>query len=561
MKKGYVLIFTLVLLTTVSLFTVALLTNLSVYAKRTAFESNKNLVHLQAQNLLQLSIAFIKPNFNGVGGVTLNWTNARLSGNVTWWDTFKKTLLSQSDGDFWRNFFQRVDENRYFNLNSISKFNETINLHGLSGTTIVVPITGTYQVGSNPYSVLLVSRAVRGKIEAYALAVLAVDFLNKYAYFTEKEIRPSGQKIYFITRDVIDGPMRSNDVIHIWGNPIFRSTVEVKGVETVSGSPTFHFGWRRLNQEDIQAYNMTMIKNAYSNDLEALVKPVNDFLNSAVETGIKLNLKGKTIRVGNNDRTAQKLIVEFKSAQGQGSDHFIKVWVQYTQGNNTGTDALFTLKPNPSGTGTRMVIHGESARRWLDLASGPDDKEVNFSGILMSDLTVAVQNNSNRNKPMYVDGRYTIYSKENVEIYDHIVYEDFRHLFPHNTIDSIIVNDNLINQMKNATRTDFLNIVADKYILVKEKQSNLKITASLYSFDESFMVERYNEGSPVGQLTIFGSLMQHYRGPVGTFSGGTIQTGYYKNYIYDYKILEGMSVIGTPAKRGEVVLLTVRGVF
>ncbi|MEN3009187.1 DUF4900 domain-containing protein [Pseudothermotoga sp.] len=561
MKKGYVLIFTLVLLAIVSLFTVALLTNLSVYVKRTAFESNKNLVHLQAQNLLQLSIAFIKPYFSGVRGVTLNWTNAPLSGNVTWWDTFKKTLLSQSDGDFWRNFFQRVDENRYFNLNSISKFNETINLHGLSGTTIVVPITGTYQVGSNPYSVLLVSRAVRGKIEAYALAVLAVDFLNKYAYFTEKEIRPSGQKIYFITRDVIDGPMRSNDVIRVWGNPIFKSTVEVKDVETVSGSPTFYFGWRQLNQEDIQAYNMTMIKNAYSNDLEALVKPVNDFLNSTVETGIKLNLKGKTIRVGNNYRTAQKLIVEFKSAQGQGSDHFIKVWVQYTQGNNTGTDALFTLKPNPSGTGTRMVIHGESARRWLDLDGGPDDKEVNFSGILMSDLTVAVQNNSNSDKPMYVDGRYTIYSKENVEIYDHIVYEDFRHLFPHNTIDSIIVNDDLINQMKNATRTDFLNIVADKYILVKEKQSNLKITASLYSFDESFTVEKYDEGSPAGQLTIFGSLMQYYRGPVGTFSSGTIRTGYYKNYIYDYKILEGMSAIGTPAKRGEVVLLTVRGVF
>jgi len=64
-----------------------------------------------------------------------------------------------------------------------------------------VPITGTYMVGGNPYSVLVVSRNSVGKIESYAFAVLAIDFLNKYAYFTEKETRPGIGKIYFITRD------------------------------------------------------------------------------------------------------------------------------------------------------------------------------------------------------------------------------------------------------------------------------------------------------------------------------------------------------------------------
>lgn len=179
----------------------------------------------------------------------------------------------------------------------------------------------------------------------------------------------------------------------------------------------------------------------------------------------------------------------------------------------------------------------------------------------MSDLTIALKNHSNNDKPMYVDGRYTIYSKEDVEIYDHIVYEDFRDLFPHNRIDDIVVDNNLVDQMKSSTRTDFLNIVADKYVWVKEKQRNLKITASIYAFDQSFQVENYDSGSSVGQLTIFGSLMQYYRGPVGTFSGDVIRTGYYKNYIYDYKILEGMSAIGTPAKREGVVLLAVRGIY
>jgi len=564
-RKGHALVLTLVLLIIVSLFVVAIVTNLSAYVKRVSLQNTKNLSHLGAQNLLQLSVAFVKPSFSGVRGVVLPWVSGNVSSNVDWWDSFKNWLFSQSDGDFWRNFFQRVDENRYFDLGVVNEFNQALASFGLSGSTVIVPITGTYMVGGNPYSVLVVSRNMVGKIESYAFAVLAIDFLNKYAYFTEKETRPGIGKIYFITRDVIDGPMRSNDTINIWGNPVFKSIVEVKGVNIEAGRPSFEMGWQRLTQQDINDYNMTKIKQNYANDLEALVKPMSQFLTSDVESGIKLNLKGKTIQVGSNYRTARKLIVEFKSAPGQGADHFIRVSVEYREGYGTGIDNLFTIKPRDGRQ--QITIHGEKARKWLDLTNViPDnpseyDKYVNFNGVLMSDLTIALKNHSNNNKPMYVDGRYTIYSKENVEIYDHIVYEDFRDLFPHNRIDNIVVDSDLIDQMKNATRTDFLNIVADKYVWVKEKQRNLKITASIYSFDESFQVEYYNQGNPTGQLTIFGSLMQYYRGPVGKFSGDRIQTGYYKNYIYDYKILEGMSAIGTPAKREGVVLLAIRGIY
>ncbi len=565
MRKGHVLVLTLVLLIIVSIFVVAIVTNLSAYVKRVSLQNTKNLSHLGAQNLLQLSVAFLKPSFSGVRGVVLPWMSGNVSSNVNWWDRFKSWLFSQSDGDFWRNFFQRVNENRYFDLSVVNEFSQALASFGLSGSTVVVPITGSYMVGGNPYSVLVVSRNTVGKMESYAFAVLAIDFLNKYAYFTEKETHPGIGKIYFITRDVIDGPMRSNDTINISGNPVFKSIVEVKGVNIESGRPRFEMGWQRLTQQDIDDYNMTKIKQNYASDLEALVKPTSQFLTSDVESGIKLNLKGKTIQVGSNYRTAQKLIVEFKSAQGQGADHFIRVSVEYREGYGTGIDNLFTIKPRDGRQ--QITIHGEKARKWLDLTNViPDnpseyDKYVNFNGVLMSDLTIALTNRSNNDKPMYVDGRYTIYSKENVEIYDHIVYEDFRDLFPHNRIDDIVVDNNLIEQMKNATRTDFLNIVADKYVWVKEKQRNLKITASIYAFDQSFQVEGYNLGNPTGQLTIFGSLMQYYRGPVGTFSGDRIQTGYYKNYIYDYKILEGMSAIGTPAKREGVVLLAVRGIY
>lgn len=560
MRRGLALVLTIVVLAIASVFAVAVLTNLSAHVKAVSLENTKNFAQLDAQNVLHLSVAFIKPKFSGVRGITLNWESANVADRVSWWNSFKNWLFSQSDGDFWRNFFQRVDENRYFDVAWIQEFGQILSQHGLNGSAIVLPVTGSYMVGGNPYSVLVVCRGNRGKVESYALAVLAVDFLNKYAYFTEKEIRPGGSPIYFISREVIDGPLRSNDAIYISGNPTFKSTVEVKDVVITRGTPNFQMGWYRLTQQDIEDYNMNKIKQNYASDLEALVTEMRSFLSSPGEMGIKLNLEGKRIRVGNNVRTARKLIVEFKSAQGAGNDHFMKVYVEYEEGSRTGTDALFTIKPHNDTQ--RIVIHGENAKKWLGIEDlQVEEKTVNFNGVLLCDLTIALRNNSNSDKPMYVDGKYTIYSKKNVEIYDHIVYEDFRGLLPHNTIDRIVIDENLVQQMKNATRTDFLNIVADKYVRVMEKQSNLKITASIYSFDESFEVKDYDSGTRAGQLTIFGSLMQNYRGPVGTFSGDTVRTGYYKNYIYDYMILEGFSAIGTPAKREGVVLLAIRGLY
>ncbi|KAF2957710.1 hypothetical protein AS159_08635 [Thermotoga sp. Ku-13t] len=560
MRKGFALVLTIVVLIIASVFAVAVLTNLSAHVKTVNLESTRNFAQLDAQNILQLSVAFIRPKFSGIRGVTLNWVSASVAERVNWWNSFKNWLFSQSDGDFWKNFFQRVDENRYFDVSQIQEFSQILRQYGLNCASVVLPITGSYMVGGNPYSVLVVSKGNRGKVESYALAVLAVDFLNKYAYFTEKEIRPGGGPIYFISREVVDGPLRSNDTIYISGNPTFKSAVEVKDVVIQRGTPNFQMGWYRLTQQDIEDYNMNKIKQNYASDLEVLVTDMRSFLSSSGEMGIKLNLEGKRIKVGNNVRTAQKLIVEFKSAQGQGNDHFMKVYVEYKEGSRIGTDALFTIKPHNDTQ--KIVIHGENARKWLGIEDlQVEEKTINFNGVLLCDLTIALKNNSNSDKPMYVDGKYTIYSKKDVEIYDHIVYEDFRDLLPHNTIDRIVIDENLVQQMRNATRTDFLNIVANGYVRVMEKQKNLKITASIYSFDESFEVKNYNSGAPAGQLTIFGSLMQNYRGPVGTFSGDTVQTGYYKNYIYDYKILEGFSAIGTPAKREGVVLLAIRGLY
>ena len=51
----------------------------------------------------------------------------------------------------------------------------------------------------------------------------------------------------------------------------------------------------------------------------------------------------------------------------------------------------------------------------------------------------------------------------------------------------------------------------------------------------SFIVDNYNCGR-LGTLTVNGAIVQKYRGPVGTGSGGSIATGFLKDYWYDDRL-------------------------
>jgi hypothetical protein len=68
--------------------------------------------------------------------------------------------------------------------------------------------------------------------------------------------------------------------------------------------------------------------------------------------------------------------------------------------------------------------------------------------------------------------------------------------------------------------------------------SNPYIDAVILSLTDSFLVNNYSSGSALGTLNMYGTIDEDWRGPVGTFNGGgTIQTGYAKNYVYDPRLV------------------------
>ncbi|MGH2926463.1 MAG: hypothetical protein ACRDK1_10900 [Solirubrobacterales bacterium] len=66
--------------------------------------------------------------------------------------------------------------------------------------------------------------------------------------------------------------------------------------------------------------------------------------------------------------------------------------------------------------------------------------------------------------------------------------------------------------------------------------SNLRIDAAILAISHSFIVDHYDCGSTLGTLTINGDVSQKFRGPVGTFSGSSVVSGYSKNYNYDDRL-------------------------
>lgn len=66
--------------------------------------------------------------------------------------------------------------------------------------------------------------------------------------------------------------------------------------------------------------------------------------------------------------------------------------------------------------------------------------------------------------------------------------------------------------------------------------SNPSIDAAILALAHSFIVDNWSKGSPLGTLTVNGVIAQRFRGPVGTFSGGTVNSGYAKNYTYDDRL-------------------------
>jgi Tfp pilus assembly protein PilX len=108
---------------------------------------------------------------------------------------------------------------------------------------------------------------------------------------------------------------------------------------------------------------------------------------------------------------------------------------------------------------------------------------------------------------------------------------------------NIIVTNNITTASSGTTLTGngVLGLVANQFVRVQHSctagisLNNLTIDAAVLALAHSFIVDDFNCGSTLGNLTVNGAIVQKFRGPVGT-GGQSPVTGYLKAYTYDDRL-------------------------
>jgi hypothetical protein len=128
-----------------------------------------------------------------------------------------------------------------------------------------------------------------------------------------------------------------------------------------------------------------------------------------------------------------------------------------------------------------------------------------------------------------VDGRVTIATDRDVNITNNLLLADSPSTNQYST-DAL----GLISRHNIVVTSTFPN---NGQIYAHMMATGLDTTADT---DGSFGVANFDSGAPRGVLTVYGGIVQDYRGAVGTFNSGsgTLVTGYDKNYIYDTRYRE-----------------------
>jgi hypothetical protein len=122
---------------------------------------------------------------------------------------------------------------------------------------------------------------------------------------------------------------------------------------------------------------------------------------------------------------------------------------------------------------------------------------------------------------------------------------------------NIIVDGNITTNTGQTGNTAVLGLVANEFIRVmhgvtargsafqqcssnqvtatnipSQTFPNITIDAAIMAVQHSFIVDNYDCGAQIGNITVTGAIAQYFRGTVGTTSG----TGYLKKYAYDNRL-------------------------
>lgn len=306
------------------------------------------------------------------------------------------------------------------------------------------------------------SRGIQRRIRQW----IRMTSFASYAYFTDDEMTPGGDPIWYVSADVIEGRWHSNGTLRASGTPSFLGRV-TSASDHMIGYPNYWI-------DDPEDWPVGGNDPLFAEGAELNVEPI------PLPSGT-LDLRLEALSGG--VYVAPEAELEL-GVMGEDAGVAAPGWLRYRT----------LVPPGQPWTSVRVA----------DISSGVFycNNTLHLKGVL--------------------DGELTIASHQDIRIDDNLTY------FASDAHGAPLAGCN-----------DMLGLVAERNIIFSNNapnQSDLTIHAVLMALNTSITAEQYNQGSPRGILTIWGGLIQKYRGPVGTFSGGAIVTGYRKAYHYDTRV-------------------------
>lgn len=346
--------------------------------------------------------------------------------------------------------------------------------------------------------------------------------------------RPGCQTIYFGGKDVINGPLHTNDAIQTNGAAQFNGKTSTswksatgKNFVSTGSAPVFKPGDPSYAATIGMPATNSQLKKETRSDLPIDV-PVTGCLYTG-PTSITFSADGKMT--------------------------VISPWTKFT--NTSGDAATAGTNPAKCGTPGATGLAKKSGSSYVGQSiSVPNNlvifvqnvptepSNVNYTASSLTPpgsgaISCASSTRNNigypttnevapftqaygcRNGDVFVkgtlDGRTTVSAENYVYVTDNLVYEDEK--------DDMLglVGQNAV-WVWNPVRSDGNNLLTSK---------NRTVHAAILSVQHTFMVQNYDQGANRGTLTVKGAIAQKFRGPVATGSGGTPSTGYAKDYNYD----------------------------
>lgn len=390
------------------------------------------------------------------------------------------------------------------NSNAISSYNASYTISATYYSSSQAYLINS--TGNIPYSAT--HNASSHSVSAY---ITFGDF-STYAMFTGSELTTSGGTVWFAGSDVLTGPVHTNGYYSIADNPQFSMGVTSANTGdsyyTVSGGTATYTqsGIGTNSHNDSYFYNYN---SGYSTDYPTAEGGSSAFYFAGGQPSVSLNNTGSSY--------VQTHVSSGYSFAPGASSSALYGNITLTFGSAGTVTVVEPSSVSSSVSSSITTHHSGSSTSYSTSYSTTFTTSFSTTTSTLSGPTTIYTNPGSGNTTLVsgtVNGNVTIGTPQELDITGNLVYND--------------------------KSSNTLGLLSDNYVYVNTNdnvQANLEIDASIMAPSYSFGVLNYSSGSFRGTLTLFGGIIEAYRGAVGTFSGTTYLTGYQKNYVYDDKLL------------------------